>query len=91
MGHLNEQLNEDTSEKMMVSNANAEPLDGEDLKILGIIHNLEKHRLRLGISKLFIISMGHQWVQYCINVDIILLIRTMQAVKVASLARAICL
>ena len=50
--------------------ANTEPLDGKDLKILDIIHSLEKPRLRLGISKLFMISRilrsFPQWVQYCI-------------------------
>ena len=46
-----ENFNEYTSEKMKVSNANTEPLDGKDLKILYIIHGLEEPRLRLGISK----------------------------------------
>ena len=32
-----ENLNEDTSEKMKVSNANTEPIDGKDLKIFDII------------------------------------------------------
>ena len=56
MGNFGLNLNEDTSEKMKGSNANTEPLDSKDLKILDIIHSLEKPRLRLGISKLFMIS-----------------------------------
>ena len=55
-GNFEKNLNEDTSEKMKVSNANTEQMDGKDLKILDIIHSLEKPRLRLGISKLFMIS-----------------------------------
>ena len=53
MGNFEQNLNEDTSEKMKVSNANTEQLDGKDLKILDIIHSLENPRLRLGFSKLF--------------------------------------
>ena len=56
MGKFNQYFAQDTSEKIKVSNAKTEPLDGKDLKILDIIHSLEKPRLRLGISKLFMIS-----------------------------------
>ena len=70
MDNFEQNLNEDTSEKMKVSNANTEQLDGKDLKILDIIHSLEKPRLRLGISKLFMISRILRSfpprVQYCI-------------------------
>ena len=70
MGKFNQYFAQDTSEKMKGSNANTEPLDGKDLKILDIIHSLEKPRLRLGISKLFMISRILRsfppWVQYCI-------------------------
>ena len=66
-----ENSNEDTSEKMKVIDANTEPIDGNDLKILDIIHSSEKPRLRFGISKLFMISRilrsFPQWVQYCNN------------------------
>ena len=70
MGNFEQNLNEDTSEKMKVSNANTEQLDGKDLKILDIIHSLENPRLRLGFSKLFMISRILRsfppMVQYCI-------------------------
>ena len=41
-------LNLDTCEKTMLSNANTKPKGGKDLKILDIIHSLENPRLRLG-------------------------------------------
>ena len=44
MGKFNQYFAQDTSEKMKVSNANTEPLDGKDLKIIDIIHSLEKPR-----------------------------------------------
>ena len=56
MGKFNQYFAQDTSEKMKVSNANTEQLDGKDLKILDIIHSLENPRLRLGFAKLFMIS-----------------------------------
>ena len=56
---------------MKVSNANTDQLDGKDLKILNIIHSSENPRLRLGFSKLFMISRILKsfppMVQYCIN------------------------
>ena len=41
-------MNDDTTEKKMLSNANTKPIGGKDLKILDIIHSLENPRLRLG-------------------------------------------
>ena len=70
MGNFEQILNENTSEKIKVSNANTEQIDVKDLKILDIIHSLENPRLRLGFSKLFIISRilisFPPLVQYCI-------------------------
>ena len=55
---------------MKANNANTEPLNGKDIKILDIIHSLENPRLRLGFSKLFMISRILRsfppMVQYCI-------------------------
>ena len=44
-------FNEDASEKMKVSNAITELLDGKELKILDIFRSLEKPRLHLGTSE----------------------------------------
>ena len=56
MDNFEQNLNEETLENIKVSNANTEQLDGKDLKIFDIIHSLENPRLRLGFSKLFMIS-----------------------------------